>query len=46
MWDCREWDGRFEAKVERHKFSQSSAIRFLHLHLNNSCRFVVHLRTI
>ena len=41
--DCREWDCRFEAKVQRYKFSQLSAIRFLDLHSNNSCRFVAHL---
>jgi len=43
LGDCLEWDCRFEAKVERYKFSQLSAIRFLDLHSNNRCRFVAHL---
>src|ERR1700728_4731167 len=43
LGECREWDCRFEAKEERYKFSQLSAIRFLDLHPNNRCRFVAHL---
>jgi hypothetical protein len=43
LGNCREWVCRFEAKVQRYKFSQLSAIRFLDLHSNNSCRFVAHL---
>jgi len=41
--DCPQWDCRSEAKVERYKASQLSAIRFLGLHSNNSCRFVLYL---
>jgi hypothetical protein len=38
-----EWDCRLEAKVERYKFPQLSAIRSQDLYSNNSCRFVAHL---